>query len=259
MPYSERTYLRGSSNYFPQGVKWLLIANIGLFLLQFFAGMFGASGIFRPFYLSPIEVVTQLAVWQLVTYLFLHDPGGFSHILFNMLALWMFGMDIERAWGTRRFLKFYFLCGVGAGLCVVVLNLLFGNPYARTIGASGAIYGLLLAFAMLWPDRQILFNFLIPIKAKYYAMIIGAITFLSALAAPGGPVSHIAHLGGMIFAWFYVRSVRSASPYARATRPRTSLIASARAWYKEWKVQRARRKFEVYMKKRERDHDRYVH
>src|SRR5207244_9281421 len=112
---------------------------------------------------------------QLFTYMFLHDPGGFGHILFNMLALWMFGADLERHWGTRKFLKFYFLCGIGAGLCVVVGNYLFGNPLTRTIGASGAIYGLLMAFGVLWPDRTVLFSFLFPIKAKYFVMIIGGI------------------------------------------------------------------------------------
>ena len=110
--------------------------------------------LFHWFGLVPQAVVEVFAVWQLVTYMFLHDPRGFGHILFNMLTLWMFGKDLEATWGTRRFLKFYFVCGVGAGICVVIGNSLFGTMATRTIGASGAIFGLLLAFGMLFPDRR---------------------------------------------------------------------------------------------------------
>jgi membrane associated rhomboid family serine protease len=234
MPLSERSYLRGYSNYFPQGVKWLLIVNTAIFVVFFFAVHSGYDSLFLPFYLSPREVLSGLAVWQLVTYMFLHDPFGFSHIRFNMLTLWM------------------------AGICVVVANLLFGNPNARTIGASGAIYGLLLAYGMLFPDRQVLFSFLFPMKAKYFVMILGAIAFLSSFAAPGGPVSHLAHLGGMLFGYVYIRSERGARPKYAAAR-RTSFVASAREWYHEWRLQRARRKFQVYMRKREEDRDRFVH
>jgi membrane associated rhomboid family serine protease len=271
MALSDRPYTIGS-NLFPQGVKWLLIANIAIFLLFFFAVHSGYGAAFLPFYLAPSEVLGELAVWQLVTYMFLHDPYSFSHILFNMLTLWMFGMDLERQWGTRRFMNYYFLCGVGAGICVVVANLLFAGGGGRTIGASGAIYGLLLAFGMLYPDRQVLFSFLFPIKAKYFVMILGAIAFLSSFAAPGGPVSHIAHLGGMVFGYFYLKSqkpLRTAGyggfggaygGYGAPPRPRKpSLTAQARNWYKEWKLQRARRKFEVYMKKHQRDRDPFVH
>ena len=272
MAFSDRTYLRGSSNLFPPGVKWLLIVNVALFLLFFFAVHSGYGGLFYPLYLSPGEVVGGLALWQLVTYMFLHDPLGFSHILFNMLTLWMFGADLERQWGTREFLKYYFLCGVGAGFCVVVANLLFSDGGGRTIGASGAIYGLLLAFGYLFPDRQVLFSFLFPMKAKYFVMILGAIAFLSSFAAPGGPVSHIAHLGGMIFGYFYLRSQPKARlagggypsyggayGYQAPRKPRTTMIGSARNWYKEWKLQRAKRKFEVYLKKHQRDRDPFVH
>lgn len=254
MPYSERPYHTSTQTWFPQGVKYLLIANIAIYLLQFFAGLAGYYGIFYPFYLTPREVVGGFAVWQLVTWMFLHDPNGFSHILFNMLTLWMFGNDLERDWGTRRFLRYYFLCGVGAGICVVIANLLFGDPRARTIGASGAIYGLLLAFGMLYPDRQVLFSFLFPIKAKYFVMILGTIAFLSSLAAPGGPVSHVAHLGGMIFGFFHLRSQRTAR-----RRGRTTLIGNLKERYREYKLQRARRKFQVYLRKQDRDRDRFVH
>jgi membrane associated rhomboid family serine protease len=252
-------------------VRWLLIANIVCFLVQFFLEHSGLGSITRPFYLFPAQVVGGLALWQLVTYMFLHSTGDFWHILFNMLTLWMFGNDLERAWGTHRFLKYYLICGVGAGICVILANYLFGNPYIPTIGASGAIYGLLLAFGMLYPDRQILFSFLFPIKAKYFVMILGAIAFMSSFAAPGGPVSHIAHLGGMVFGYLYLKNQRTqrayagygggyTAPYGSPVRKRrTSLITTARNWYKEWKLQRARRKFEVYLRKQNRDRDPRVH
>src|SRR6185503_15006634 len=113
------------------------------------------------FALVPADVVTRFFLWQPVTYLFLHE--GFFHILMNMLGLWFFGKDLEDIWGTRRFLQFYFFCGIGAGVVVVLANYLFGNPESRTIGASGAIYGIFLVAAVLWPDRTIIF-YIFPIK-----------------------------------------------------------------------------------------------
>jgi len=238
---------------FPQGVKWLLIVNIALFVLYFLAAHSGYQSLFWPFGLTPRWVVEGLAVWQLVSYLFLHDPYGFTHILFNMLALWMFGKDLEMTWGTKRFLQFYFVCGIGAGLCVVALNAAFGNMDSRTIGASGAIYGLLLAFGMLFPDTTVLFSFLFPIKAKYFVMIIGAIAFLSTFgsSATGGGVSHIAHLGGMVWGYLYLKS-----GYLKL-----DLFGMAQRRYQQWKLDRAKRKFKVYLRKRDSgsDRNRWVH
>jgi len=128
------------------------------------------------FALVPADVVTRFYVWQLATYLFLH--GGFLHILFNMLGLWFFGKDLEDIWGTRRFLQFYLFCGVGAGIISVLANYLFGSRTVPTIGASGAIYGIFLVAAVLWPDRIIIF-YIFPIKLKYFVMILGAIAFFS--------------------------------------------------------------------------------
>ncbi|MBC8166682.1 MAG: rhomboid family intramembrane serine protease [Bryobacteraceae bacterium] len=255
MPFTERSYLRGNSGSFPQGLKWLLIANVAIYLLYFLLSHAGFGEAFEPFFLRPIDVASRFMIWQVGTYMFFHDVGAFGHILFNMLALWMFGSDIERAWGTRRFLQYYFLCGVGAAVCVVIANLLFGNPFSRTIGASGAIFGLLLAFGMLFPERQVMFSFLFPIKAKYFVMILGAIELLSSYASIGGPVSNVAHLGGMAIGYFYIRAQRRKSPLSR---PATSFWGNVRGQYEEWKIQRARRKFQVYLKKRQ-DHDPYVH
>ena len=244
--YSSRGFFFDRS--FPNGVKWLLISNVAVFLVYFFL-VDQVPGLFFPLQLIP-HMVVRGAFWQPFTYLFLHDPHGLFHILFNMLALWMFGTPVEQTWGTRRFLKYYFLCGIGAGACAVVGNLLFGNPGTRTIGASGAIYGLLLAFGMLFPEMQILWSFLLPIKAKYFVAILGAIEFMLSFASSGSNVSHVAHLGGMLFGYVYLKSSRS----------RSGLLDSWKEWYKDYKLQRAKRKFQVYLKKRggPGDRDRWV-
>jgi membrane associated rhomboid family serine protease len=257
MAFSERTYTRSYiGSFFPRGVKWLLITNIALFVIYYFATVFGRGSWFDPLVLVPSDVLFRLNVWQLVTYMFLHDPHGFLHILFNMLTLWMFGNDLESDWGTRFFLKYYFLCGIGAGICVIVANAFFGSLMTATIGSSGAIYGLLLAFGMMYPDRTVMFSFLFPIKAKYFVMIMGAITFMSTMGAAGSGVSHVAHLGGMLFGYVLLRRYRARRPSLRG---RTTLVGSLRNRYQDFKRQRARRKFEVYMRKRQSDRDPFVH
>lgn len=249
MAYSDRYYTRSflPSGAFPPAVRWLLITNVGIWLLYFLTLISGASSAARWFqnlWLTPQDVVQRFQIWQLFTYLFLHDPRGFGHILFNMLTLWMFGADLERSWGARRFLKYYFLCGIGAGICVVIVNYTpFGDPTTRTIGASGAIYGLLMAFGMLYPDTTVLFSFLFPMKAKYFVMIIGAIAFLSSLGANSG-ISNVAHLGGMLFGYVYLNSQQR-----RVAQPRFNPVVALRREYQNWRVQRAKKKFEVYLRK----------
>jgi membrane associated rhomboid family serine protease len=253
--YGGRSVYSGFSrnSAFPPGVKWLLITNTALFIVYFFAVRTRADGLFEYFKLIPRAVVEMLAVWQLFTYMFLHDPWGFGHILFNMLALWMFGKDLEATWGTRRFLKYYLICGVGAGICVVVGNALFGSMDTRTLGASGAIYGVLLAFGMTFPDVQVLFFFLFPINAKYFVMIIGAISFMMTFGSTGGGVSHVAHLGGMVFGYVYLKS-----KWVQSRRTRVGLMQHLDRQYQQWKLRRAKRKFQVYLKKRGSDHNRWV-
>lgn len=227
------------SSFFPAGVKWLLISNTAIWLFCYLAQHSELVGFLqRTLALSPSMVLRHFAIWQLVTYLFLHDPFGFGHILFNMLTLWMFGMDLERDWGTRQFLKYYFLCGIGAGVCDVLANAAFGNLDTSTIGASGAIYGLLLAYGMLYPDRKVLMEFLFPIKAKYFVMIMGAIAFLSSIGGTSSRVSNVAHLGGMIFGYLYLRS-----------RLLRLDIGNMVTKYQDWKLRRAKKKFQVYMRK----------
>lgn len=241
MPNNYRFRSSGYSwaNYFPLAVKWLLISNTGIFVLCVLLPARIVSQWLGWFALSPDMVLKQFAIWQLVTYMFLH--GGIGHILFNMLALWMFGMDLERDWGTKRFLKYYFLCGIGAGICDVLVNALMGNFNTRTIGSSGGIYGLLLAFGVLYPDRIVLMSFLFPIKAKYFVMIMGAIAFLNSFGSAGNGVSNVAHLGGMLFGYAYLRM--------RFLRVDTAKLINR---YQTWKMQRAKKKFQVYMRKQGR-------
>ena len=237
MRYSTRHRLNTwfSASNFPNGVKWLLIINTAVFLLSAMARDTSFGEIFNLFALVPRAVVYHLAIWQLFTYLFLH--GGVWHLLFNMLTLWMFGVTLERAWGTRRFLKYYFICGIGAGICDVTVNALLGNWSTSTIGASGAIYGVLLAFGVLYPESTILFLFLFPIQAKYFVMIYGALALLGAMNVNSG-VSNVAHLGGMLFGLLYLK-----------VRFPVLDMYEVRRWYRTYKMQRAKKKFQVYMRK----------
>jgi membrane associated rhomboid family serine protease len=223
---------------FPKGVKWLLISNVAIFIVGFFAQLARLSGPLAYLPLTPTEVVKNFFVWQLVTYAFLH--GGFGHIIWNMLALWMFGAELERIWGTQRFLRFYFFCAVGAGICVVIANyvLPWGNPNLPTIGSSGAIFGILMVYAVLFPDREILWGFLIPIKVKYFVMIVGAMAFLSSFGVNNG-VSNFAHLGGLLFGYLFLKTPNL----------QFDPVAPVRRQYRDWKLQRAKKKFQVYMRK----------
>ncbi len=242
-------------------VRWLLIANAVCFVLYFLAARSAYGPWFAELALSPRAVLTQFALWQLVTYMFLHSPLGFGHILINMLSLWMFGGPLEDVWGTRRFLHFYLFCGIGAGVCVVVLNAFAGSMDTRTIGASGAVYGVLIAFAMLFP-RAIIYLFLMfPIEARWFVLILGAIVFLSAIGDTGGGVSHFAHLGGLLFGYVWLRVYGKARPARAKSGP--GVLASLEQRYREWKLQRAKRRFQVYLKKhgtpRDFDSDDRIH
>jgi len=215
-------------------VRKLIIANVAVFVATFLGQAAGLGSLFRLLMLTPLSVTHGFAVWQLVTYMFLH--AGFWHILFNMFGLWMFGGELERTWGSQRFLRYYFLTGIGAGLTVVLLGPSSPIP---TVGASGAIYGVLLAYGVLFPNRIILvpifFFFFVPVPAKYLVMILGGIAFLSTLSGPGDFVSHSGHLGGMVFGLIYLRG----RPYYFELRNR----------YYRWRRQRLQRQFQVYMRK----------
>jgi membrane associated rhomboid family serine protease len=176
-------------------VKRLLIANGVIWLLQLLIPGITAVGALSSY------AVLQGYLWQPFTYMWLHDPYGPWHILFNMFALWMFGGQLEQVWGSRRFLRFYLTCGVGAGLLIFVTNL-FVAPGVATLGASGAIYGVLTAFSLLWPDRTIMLLFPpIPIKAIWFIPLL----FVMQLASGPSNVSHVGHLGGVLVAGFILR------------------------------------------------------
>ncbi len=251
MAYGSRNRTTGISLSFPgfpPGVKWLIVANVAVFLLAVVtASSSTISEAFSTLRLVPLAVVEHFAVFELATYMFLH--GGFGHIIWNMLALWMFGADLERAWGTKRFIQFYFFCGIGAGICVVIANYLAQTPQTATIGASGAIFGILLAYAMMYPNRTILWGFLIPIQVKWFVLIIGTISFISAIYGGNTGVSEFAHLGGLLFAYIYMKTPRF----------RFDVMGPIGKSYREWKLRRAKKKFQVYLKKQRSDRDPWVH
>lgn len=189
----------GLGGHITPGVRALIIANAAVFALQVLARLVGQGGIEPIFGLTPSMVFGSLRVWQLVTYMFLHATGWLSHIILNMLMLWMFGTEVERAWGTRAFLRYYFICGIGAGLTTC---LMFYD--SMTIGASGAVFGVMLAYAMMFPNRQILFWFIFPMRAISFVLLCVGIEMFSLLSLQDG-VAHIAHLGGMLFGYLYLR------------------------------------------------------
>lgn len=197
-----KSYSLGFRNAWTPAVKMLIIANAAIFALQALTHL-PPSNLFG---LVPYRVVHDGWIWQLVTYMFLH--GGLMHVGFNMLALWMFGTQLERVWGTREFLRYYFITGIGAGLINVAFNA--GSPIP-TIGASGAIFGLLLAYGVLFPNHLILLYFFIPIKAKYFVILFAALEFLMARSYTADGVAHFAHLGGMAVGLLYLKG----APYVR--------------------------------------------
>ena len=214
-----------------QAVKTLIAINVAGFLLSLIVpGMVVRLG------LIPTVVVGQFALWQPVTYMFLH--GGVGHLVFNMLALWMFGTELERTWGTRFFVRYYMVTGIGAALVTVAWSL-SPLPYAAemyqsvVIGASGAIYGLLLAYGMYFPSRTILLYFLFPIQARYFVILAGAIAFLSSVGSSGGGVAHVAHLGGLLVGYVYLKGRRG------------PLDEIKYRWLK-WRLGRSRSRFDVY-------------
>jgi membrane associated rhomboid family serine protease len=245
----------GSSFSFGPGplsgaMKVLIGTNVGMFLAQqFIPGCPPYGCVTATLGLTPTAVVWQLRVWQLATYMFLH--AGTFHLLFNMLALWMFGAELERIWGTRYFVKFYFVTGIGAAVLTLVFSLMplgVAEQLRRSIivGASGAIYGLLLAYALYFPNRPIYMYFVFPIPAKYFVLIMGLLAFYSSLAESGG-VANATHLGGLLVAYFFLKGARL-PPFA-----------DVKYRYLKWKMGRVRKRFDVYSGGRTDDWDRRIH
>jgi membrane associated rhomboid family serine protease len=210
-------------------VKWIIIINVVVFVLTTFT----TSG-FQYFGLIPQRVIERGWIWQLVTYMFLH--GGALHILFNMLGVWMFGVELERRWGTRFFIQYYAVSGIGGGLTFLLISLLPFQATAITyltpaVGASGALFGLLLAFAIYYPERPIML-LLVFVPARVFVMIYGGFSLLNTFQ-PSRGVADAAHLGGMIFGYLYLKGG-------------SGLTAEIKYRYLKWKMNRLRRKFDVY-------------
>jgi len=208
--YNERDYYRptgfGGFSFFPPVIKNLLIINAIVYLVNnlllaniIIDGVPGEYIITRYFALWPIGS-DSFYLWQLITYQFMH--GNFMHILFNMFLLWMFGLEIENLWGSKKFLIYYLTCGVGAGLMQILLAPAFTGLSGPTVGASGAIYGVLIAFAMIFPDRYIFLWFLIPVKAKYLIAFFIVLEFLS--LGNMDLIARFAHLGGALVGFIYI-------------------------------------------------------
>ncbi len=200
-------------------VKKLMIVNVAVFLFQTVAGWIWPHTIEYQFGLSHEGLIHQFKLWQLFTYMFLH--GGFLHIFFNLFTLWMFSGELEEYWGSARFLRYYLISGVGAGLCIAGMNYFIYLRYGMspvTLGASGAVYAILLAYGMTWPNRQVLLYFLFPVKMKYLVLIFGLFEFFGTINSAGGGsnVSHIGHLGGLLSGFILIQQMRSrASTRAR--------------------------------------------
>ncbi len=234
-------------------VRRIIVACTVIYLLQ-------SAGLrFAPDFVNLVRVqlvlipsaVVHGKVWQLITYSFLHV--NFSHVFFNMLTLWFIGAYLERDWGPRRFIECYTFCVIGAALVTIAISythFLGANPAIGTVGASGGIFGLLMAFGILYADQE-MFLFPLPfrIKAKYLVGI-WVVVAIVAVFEPTGGIAVFAHLGGLLFGFLWVKLMPSRGvSYAASER-----YFSVRNSYYRWKRKRAARKFQVYM----RDHDRKV-
>ena len=227
-PYGS-TYALGPGPLTP-AIRALVVASGIAFVLSLIV-----PGLVPRLGLTPAAVLRTGAVWQPLTYMFLH--GGLGYLLWNMLSLWMFGTELERRWGTRAFARFYLLCGLGAGLTQLLLAVVPG-PQAlpmyvtTTIGASGAIYGVLLAYGLLFPHRSILFFGIFPMPARGAVLLLGGIALVMALQEPGGGIAHTAHLGGLAAGYLLLRGGH--------------LVADVRYWWMRRRMEQMRSRFDVH-------------
>lgn len=220
-----------------RAVKSLLIINTVVFCFQQLDHLAGSDQLTVLLGLRPVSVWQQLQLWRPMTYLFLH--GDFFHIIFNMLSLYFFGPELERLWGTSRFYRYYFVTGVGAALCTVAVG-----PWSPTItiGASGAIYGILLAYGLNFPNRIVYIYALFPIKVKYMVIGMTAFAFFASIGGSGGGIAHWTHLSGLLVGFIYLMAGRGWSQWHHL--------------YRRWKLERSKSKFQVYYREsRQRSND----
>jgi membrane associated rhomboid family serine protease len=247
--FGNRRYNFDWRGFITPGVRLIVMVCAVAFVVQTLVQLINTEyyiWILKWFALIPEAVIHHIPprVWQPFTYIFLH--GGLFHLLINMLMLWMFGRELEAAWGKRRFLNFFILCGVGAGVIELLVKsipvVFFGKEpsLVPTIGASGAIFGILMANAVLFPDRKIwLIPLPVTIPMRPYVAVMGAIEFFSTLGTGGDNVAHICHLGGMLVAYLYLR--------------RGSFLYNVRNSVTDWKHERNRKRFQVYINKHKQD------
>lgn len=244
---------------FTRSVKLLIGINVAIYflvlLLRVAHQYAGIAAIYTTFALIPVDVVHG-QVWQIITYSFLH--GGFFHILFNMLALWMFGAALDSYWGRRQFLEFYFFSVIGAAVTTILIAYI-GNgilglvPGTMTYGASGGIFGILVAFAWHFGEQEVfMFPLPITIKAKYMVAILILIALAGAMSEAGG-TAYVAHLGGALFGFLYLKFL----PRKGLSFGFSESFYRLRNSYHRWKRRRAARKFQVYMRKHQHDPKQY--
>ena len=179
-------------------VKTLVIVNVSIFII---INLFRKIAWISLFGMVPAVVFSRFWIWQIFTYMFLHL--GLWHLILNMLMLWFFGPTIEAAWGRKQFLIYYFFTGIGAALCSFFVSI---GSYIPVIGASGAIFGILVAYAVMFPESIILLFLIFPMKMKHAILVLGAINLLGAISSPGSGIAYFAHLGGGIFGYLYLKN-----------------------------------------------------
>ncbi len=222
----------GPAGPVPPMVKALIAVNFAVYVVQAFGGRFA---LISNFALIP-ALVARGEVWRLFTYQFLH--GGVWHLAINMLMLWMFGSELEQRWGQRFFLKYYFLCAIGGGAVFTAAMYLFGDPTVISVGASGGIYGILMAYGMWFPNREVLIWLLFPVKVKYLVIFLIAIEFVQSIEASGGGIAHAAHFGGMAIGYAYLRWWGASGLGV----PQLPTWSSLKRSYYKWKFRRLQKK-----------------
>jgi membrane associated rhomboid family serine protease len=234
----------------PPIIKQLIIANLAVFIAQY-----GLVAINQYGTIVPAEFWGLGYLWQPFTYMWMHSTSGFGHIAMNMFTLWMFGTPLAMAWGRKRFLRFYMICGIGAGLFIATYPyfMLPFDPsgiYSHTLGASGAVYGVLLAYSLTWPDRTIALIF--PPVAFRAIWLIPGLFLMSVMFSGGQSISHIGHLGGVVVAWFYMRRIGHVG---------TPSFSQLKHKWKRYRMRQKLRsvKYEEFERQREQDERRKFH
>ena len=232
---------------FTDAIKILVSINFAIYLLQSISGK--EEVFFKLFGLVPSTFISDLMLWQPFTYMFLHAPFyssvGISHILLNMLGLWVFGRELEQAWGRSRFLKYYFITGIGSGLITYLFQMSSDNP---VIGASGAVYGILLAYGISYPNRMLYIWGIIPVKSMWLVIIMGSIAFFGVMGNADG-ISHVTHISGMAIGYLLLKKSWRWKDVLFAIRKKTIEFQVQRHEEKHIKVNMLQKDIDVILEK----------